>query len=105
MSLHPPKKYGLALGRHVRVKIVISCRVQKSGPFRTRFSGQREVFFSRCPFFGPGETFSHGKKNPEGPKLDSGRKKHSRRTEKKEFEKWDHFLKRGAEKTLFYSSI
>jgi len=69
-----------------RIKLVISCRVKKSGPFWTRFSVQREVFSSRCPFFGPEGIFSHearGRKKPKGPKLDSGRKKHSRRAEKK----------------------
>ena len=29
--------------------------MEKSGPFRTRFSVQREVFSSPCPFFAPGK--------------------------------------------------
>ena len=67
-------------------KIVISSRVEKSGPFRTRFSVQREVFSSPCPFFAPGRFFSHeerGRKIRQGSEMDTGRKKHSRRTEKK----------------------
>ena len=67
-------------------EIVISCRVEKSGPFRTRFSVQRVVFSSRCPFFDPGGIFfSRGtrEKIPPGSKKDCGRKKHSRRTEKR----------------------
>ena len=85
------------------LEIVISSRMEKSGPFRTRFSVQREVFSSPCPFFAPGRFFSHeerGRKIRQGSEMDTGRKKHSRRTEKK-VRKAGPLSKRGAESALF----
>ena len=79
-------------------KLVISSRVEKSGPFRTRFSVQREVFSSPCPFFAPGRFFSHeerGRKIRQGSEMDTGRKKHSRRTEKKSTKSRPTFETRG----------
>ena len=87
--------------------IVISCRVKKSGPFWTRFSVQRVVFSSRCPFFGPGGIFSHevrGRKTPRDRNWTAGGK-NTPEEQKKRGQNMYHFSKRGAENYLSFSSI
>ena len=81
--------------------------MEKSGPFRTRFSVQREVFSSPCPFFAPGRFFSHeerGRKIRRGSEMDTGGK-NTPEEQKKRVRKAGPLLKRGAESALFYSSI
>ena len=79
-------------------QLLISSRVEKSGPFRTRFSVQREgfsspvsIFRSRTIFFSRGTREKNSSRERNGYREE----KHSRRTEKKSTKSRPTFETRG----------
>ena len=76
------------------LEIVISSRMEKSGPFRTRFSVQREVFSSPCVHFRSRTFFflrGTREKNTSRERNGYREEKTLPKNRKKEYEKQAHF--------------